>query len=99
MVTLHVTAKPKSGRSNQLESTLRSIVKDALGVQGCVKYEWYRVGDKDSSFVVYGEFDDRESFNSYRNSNVVKRIGREILPLLESKPAFKHFEAELFESG
>lgn len=30
---------------------------------------------------------------------VVKRIGQELMPLLESRPSFKHFRATVLEQG
>lgn len=68
-------------------------------LRGCTKYEWYRAGEATDAFVIYGEFDSRADFDAYRASSIVRRIGSELLPLLQSKPVFKHFEADVFEQS
>ena len=99
MVLIHVAVKIKEDVANEFEQTLRQVVADAHKTTGCVKYEWYRVPDSPKGYVVYGEFDTKENFEEYLDSNVVKRIGDELIPLLDASPKFKHYEATILEDG
>jgi quinol monooxygenase YgiN len=75
------------------------VVGDARKTAGCIKYEWYRVPDSHQEYVIYGEFDATENFEKCLNSAVVKRVGDELMPLLDAPPAFKHYEATVLERG
>lgn len=48
---------------------------------------------------MYGEFDSDEAFARYREGAAVQRIREELLPLLERRPSFKHFQATIFAQG
>ncbi len=93
MILIHVSVKTKGNVVNEFERTLREVVDDARKTAGCIKYEWYRVPDSPQGYVIYGEFDVKENFEKYLNSAVVKRIGAELIPLLDARPEFKHYEA------
>jgi quinol monooxygenase YgiN len=82
-----------------LERTLREIQGEVCKMAGCVKNEWYRVPDAPQRYVMYGEFDTKETFEKYLNSAIVKRIGAELMPLLEAPPEFKHYEATILETN
>lgn len=99
MVLIHVFVKTKVNVIGEFEQALREVVDDARKTMGCIKYEWYRVPDSHGEYVIYGEFDAKENFEKYLNSTVVKRIGDELIPLLDTPPAFKHYEATILEGG
>jgi quinol monooxygenase YgiN len=99
MIVIHVSVKTKGNIGSEFERTLREVVDDAHRTAGCIKYEWYRVPDSPQEYVIYGEFDTKENFEKYLNSAVVKRIGEELIPLLNAPPAFQHYEATLLESS
>ncbi|NJN92718.1 MAG: hypothetical protein HC875_00845 [Anaerolineales bacterium] len=99
MIVAYVSVKTKENAVNQFERTLREIQADVRQVAGCVKNEWFRVPDVPQRYVIYGEFDTRANFEKYLNSAIVKRIGDELMPLLEAPPEFKHYEAIILESS
>lgn len=99
MVVIHVSVQANDGVTSEFEQILRGVVDDARKTAGCVKYEWYRIPDQPQQYVAYGEFDTKENFEKYLNSAVVQRIGAELIPLLATPPAFKHYEATILESG
>jgi len=99
MILIHVSVKTKGNVVNEFVRTLREVVDDARKTAGCIKYEWYRVPDSPQRYVIYGEFDAKENFAKYLNSAVVKRIGAELIPLLDAPPAFKHYEAAILKSS
>lgn len=99
MILLHVTVKTKEDVSNQFEQSLCQVIDDAHKMAGCLTYEWYRFPISPREYVIYGEFDTRENFERYLRSKIVKRIGAELIPLLDTPPAFKHFEAKVLESS
>lgn len=99
MVLIHVSVKTKGNMVSEFERTLRAVVDDAHKTAGCMKYEWYRVPDSSEAYIIYGEFDTKENFAQYLNSAVVKRIGVELMPLLEAPPTFKHYEATILEGS
>ncbi|MDX1939594.1 MAG: antibiotic biosynthesis monooxygenase [Saprospiraceae bacterium] len=99
MILIHVSVQPQIALTVDFEQVLNEIVLEARRVPGCLKYEWYRATDAPNSYVIFGEFDTKAHFEQYLQSNVVKRIGRELIPLLETKPAFKHYEGAVFKEG
>ncbi len=99
MVLIHVSVKTKGNVVGEFERTLRAVVNDARQTTGCLKYEWYRVPDSPEAYIIYGEFDAKEHFAHYLNSAVVKRIGAELMPLLEAPPTFTHYEATILEGS
>jgi len=99
MVIIHVSVQTKGNVVSEFERTLRAVVDDARQTAGCIKYEWYRVPDSSQEYVIYGEFDTKENFAQYLNSAVVKRIGAELMPLLEAPPTFEHYEAAILEES
>lgn len=99
MVVIQVSVKAKTECVEPLERVLREVVAQALSGPGCSRYEWYRSPDAEREVFVYGEFESEEVFAEYRKGPVVKRIGQELIPLLERRPSFKHFRATVLEQG
>jgi quinol monooxygenase YgiN len=99
MILIHVSVKTKEDSITGFEHTLRDVVAGARQIAGCVKYEWYHAPDSHQGYVIYGEFDSKEHFETYLNSAVAQRIGAELMPLLAAKPEFKHYQATLLEGS
>ena len=45
------------------------------------------------------EFGSDEAFADYRRGPVVKKIGEQLIPLLEAPPSSKHFSATVLQQG
>jgi quinol monooxygenase YgiN len=99
MIVAYVSVKTKENVVGDFERTIREIVADVRQMTGCVKNEWYRVPDALGRYVFYGEFDSQENFEKYLNSAAVKRIGDELMPLLDAPPEFKHYQATILETS
>src|SRR5262245_11771790 len=99
MVVIQVSATAKVESGARFEEVLRQVVGDGRASAGCVRYEWFPVPDAERQVFVYGEFASEESFAEYRRGPVVKKIGEQLLPLLEARPSFKHFRATIMEQG
>lgn len=99
MVVIQVSATAKLESGARFEQVLRQVVDDARACAGCVRYEWFPFPDSERQVFVYGEFESEEAFAEYRQGPVVKKIGEQLLPLLETRPAFKHFRATIMEQG
>jgi quinol monooxygenase YgiN len=99
MILIHVSVQTKEAMAGEFERILRQVVADARKTPGCAKYEWYRLSDAPEGYVIYAEFDSKENFEEYLNSAIVKRIGDELIPLLDALPEFKHYEATILEGN
>lgn len=99
MVVIEVSVKAKAECVARFEEVLREVAAQALSQPGCGRYEWYRSPDAAREVFIYGEFDSEDVFAEYRKGPVVKRIGQELIPLLERRPSFKHFSATVLEQG
>jgi quinol monooxygenase YgiN len=99
MIVAQVSVKIKEDVAQEFEQIAREVVGAVRQMAGCVKNEWYRVPDLPRRYDFYGEFDSKENFERYLQSAVVKRIGDELMPLLDGPPQFKHYEAVVFESS
>ena len=99
MVVIQVSVKAKVESVERFEQVLREVVAEALIGPGCCRYEWYRAPDAEREVFIYGEFESEDVFAEYRKGPVVKRIGEQLIPLLERRPSFKHFRATVLEQG
>jgi len=99
MVVIQVTATASAGSRDRFEQVIREVVAEARASAGCGRYEWFRSPDDDRQVFVYGEFESEDAFARYRQGPVVKKIVQQLLPLLEARPAFKHFRASVMEQG
>jgi quinol monooxygenase YgiN len=94
-----VSVRAKPGNVERLEQLLRQVVTEARQLPGCVRYDWYRSPDVEREMFVYAEFDSDEAFAQYRKGPVVKKIGEQLIPLVETRPSFKHFSATVLEQS
>ncbi len=99
MIVVQVSVRAKPGNVERLEQLLRQVVTEARQLPGCVRYDWYRSPDVEREMFVYAEFDSDEAFAQYRKGPVVKKIGEQLIPLLETRPSFKHFGATVLEQS
>ena len=99
MIVVQVSVRAKPDNVERLEQLLRQVVTEARQLPGCVRYDWYRSPDADGEKFVYAEFDSDDAFARYRKGSVVKTIGEQLIPLLETRPSFKHFSATVLEQS
>ena len=99
MVIIIVKALIKKENFSLFEERVTSVCNDALRLEGCSSYEWYKNPQEEAEYVVYGEFQSIGHFKEYKKSPVVEMIINQVVPLTVSKPYFKHFEGEIFEQG
>ena len=99
MVVVQVSVRAKPENAERLDPIVRNVVGEARQSAGCVRYDWYRSPDDERDVFVYAEFDSDEAFAQYRKGPVVKKIGEQLLPLLEARPSFKHFRATVLEQS
>ncbi len=99
LVVIHVSAIAQQDKIQAFEEALHAIVRDAAAMEGCLRYEWYRVPDEPAKYAIYGEFDSEQTFERYRQSEIVKRIGSELIPRLVEKPGFRHYLASVMETS
>ncbi len=99
MIVVQVSVRAKPDNVERLEQLLRQVVTEARQLPGCARYEWYRSPDAEREKFVYAEFDSEEVFAQYRKGPVVKKIGEQLVPLLETRPSFKHLSATVLEQG
>lgn len=99
MIVVQVSVRAKPENVAQLEQKLRQIVAEARQLSGCLRYDWYRSPDAEREKFIYAEFDADEAFAQYRKGPIVKKIGEQLIPLLEGRPSFKHFSATVLEQG
>jgi quinol monooxygenase YgiN len=83
----------------KIETVLTGIVTRARQLKGCLKYQWFVNPEDIYNYIAFAEFDSEENFALYRKSEIISMIGKQIVPLLKQKPAFKHFRTEIFEQG
>ena len=99
MIVVYVSVRTKESTFGDFEQILSEIQNEVRRMAGCIKNEWYRDPHTSRRYVMYGEFDTKKHFEHYLNSSLVKRIGDELLPLLDAPPEFKHYEATILESS
>ena len=99
MVIIIVKASVKKENVSLFEERLELVANVAKKLDGCNTYEWYEHPKEANSYTVYGEFSSIDTFKKYKKSSVVEMIVDLLIPLMTTKPSFKHFHAEIFEQG
>lgn len=99
MIIIHVSVMTKENMQQNLERTIREIQIEATSFEGCMSYEWHHYPDIPQSYFIHGEFDSQVHFEAYLNSNLVKRIANELIPLLSAPPQFRHFQATILDES
>jgi quinol monooxygenase YgiN len=99
VIVVQVSVRAKPEHAEQLEQILREVAAEARRLEGCTRYEWYRSPDVEGGLFVYAEFDSEEAFADYRRGPVVKKIGEQLIPMLETRPSYKHFSATVIQQG
>ena len=97
-VLVVVTVRPKRESVREFERAIDDVIASARTLPGCLRYDWFRSPDS-SNVLAFAEFESEEAFAAYRSGPVVQRIGREILPLLDGRPRFRHYHATVLEEG
>lgn len=97
MIVVQVSVRAKPENVERLEQLLREVVGEARQAPGCHRYDWYRSPDAAYDRFIYAEFASDEAFAQYRKGPVVKKIGAQLIPLLDGRPAFKHLNATILE--
>ena len=99
MIVVQVSVRVKPENVERLEQLLRQVVGEARQSPGCLRYDWLRSPDVERERFIYAEFASDEAFAQYRKGPVVKMIGEHLIPLLEARPTFKHFDATVLEQS
>ncbi|WKN43190.1 putative quinol monooxygenase [Tunicatimonas pelagia] len=99
MIIIHVTTTVNPSNTDAFEKTIQKVCDDALKLKGCIAYTWFRDHHVKNGYMVYGEFESMTDFKVYKESEVVKKIVTEVIPLTSSKPKYRHFDGEVFEQG
>jgi quinol monooxygenase YgiN len=99
VIVVQVSVRANPDTVERLEQTLRHVVGEARQTPGCLRYDWYRSPDAEREMFVYAEFDSEVAFVRYRRGPIVKKIGEQLIPLLEAPPSFKHFSATVLEQS
>jgi chromate reductase len=99
VIVVQVSVRAKPDNVERLEQILQHVVGEARQAPGCLRYDWYRSPDAERELFVYAEFDSEEAFAQYRKGSIVKKIGEQLIPLLEARPSFKHFSATVLEQS
>jgi len=99
VIVVQVSVRRKPENVERLEQLLREVVGEARQAAGCLRYDWYRSPDAEFDRFIYAEFASDDAFAQYRNGPVVKKIGEQLMPLLDGRPSFKHLRATVLEQG
>lgn len=99
MIVVQVSVRAKPDNVERLRRLLREVVTEARQLPGCSRYDWYGSPDTEREMFIYAEFESDDAFAQYRKGTVVKRIGEQLIPLLETRPSFKHFSATVLEQS
>jgi quinol monooxygenase YgiN len=99
VIAVQVSVRRRFENVARLEQTLRQVVSEARQASGCLRYDWYRSPDVEREMFIYAEFESDEAFAQYRKGPVVKKIGQQLIPLLEGRPSFKHLSVTVLEQG
>jgi quinol monooxygenase YgiN len=83
-----ITVPPEHRR--ELCQTISSLIKPVRGEKGCLTYNFYEEGEDENTFILIGEWDTADDWNSHLNSNnFAVLLGSIMLLCARSKIDFK----------
>ena len=97
MIVIRVLLKVKPEEKQNFVSIFKTHVTDSRKFDGCVQYGIFEDIQDDHTYILYEEWETRQNFDHYRNSDYFKQSGEKIFPMIEGSPTSAYFTAEAFE--
>jgi|SRR5579862_3032187 len=85
LYTVLAQFEAKSGKEQELEEILTSLIAPTLKEEGCVNYDFHKCSDNPVQFMFYENWLNHETFKKHINSPHIKQSQTKIDELL-AKP-------------
>ncbi len=95
MIVIRIRLKVEAHNKAEFVHFMKEEVARNHTLSGCLAYTLYEDVSVENSFLLYEEWQDRETFNDYKESAEFALIMAKLSPLLAGKPDSAHFEAEI----
>lgn len=99
MVIIRIRISSKPEQREVLEQVLNRESVNIREQAGCLTFELFRSTEQPNQFLLYEEWQDKASFEAYKNSEPFQAIGKALPPMLAGKPDSAYYEGENFFSG
>lgn len=94
MIVIRVKLSVSRDNSEAFEHAFLDAVNKNQSLEGCLDFQLYKQADEAESFLVYEEWKDMASFESYKNSSAFSELMMSIKPLLSKAPDSAYYQAE-----
>lgn len=99
MVIIRIRISSKPDQSEALEQAVSEQSPKVREQAGCVTFELFRSAEQPNQYLLYEEWQDRASFEAYKDSVPFKAIGAALPPMLAGKPDSAYYEGGNFFDG
>lgn len=99
MVIIRIRISSKPDQSKALEQIMNEQSPKVREQAGCVTFELFRSAEQPDQYLLYEEWQNRASFEAYKDSEPFNAIGAALPPTLAGKPDSAYYEGENFFDG
>lgn len=89
VITVTARFRAAKGQSATLIPLLRELAEHSRGEPGCADYGYFRQGDE---FTSIEHWDSPEAEAAHNDTDFLRKILRQILPLLDGRPQVTRWE-------
>lgn len=95
MIVIRIRLKVEQENKAEFIGFMNDEVERNRTLSGCLAYTLYEDVTLENSFLLYEEWQDRDTFNDYKESPAFTKIMSQLSPLLVEKPDSAHFDADI----
>lgn len=92
MLTVIAVLEAQSGKEQELEETLKSIIPKIEAEDGTLTYILHRAKDNPAQFMFYEKYTDKQALKIHSSSPHFQKMFEKAAPLLAGAPDIKIFE-------
>ena len=99
MIVIHVALNIKPENKETLLNFAKYEVAEARKFDGCNTFTVYADTQVDNRYVLYEQWETIEAFEAYKASDLFKKSGEVLFPIIDGKPESSYFDAKEFQQA
>jgi quinol monooxygenase YgiN len=97
MIVIHVQVQVKAEKIIDFVDAAKRDTLTGQAFAGCRAYQWAENLSSPHTFILYEEWETREAFEAFKQSDYFKNTGAVLMPLLDGAPGSHYYNATLLE--
>lgn len=97
MIVIHVQVQVKADQAAEFAAIARRDMLTGTAFAGCHTYQWSENLATPHAYILYEEWETREAFDTFKQSDYFKNMGAVLMPLLDGAPGSQYYDAVLLD--